>query len=66
MQTTVSVDVQEHPIPLSSIVPAAYMLPALDKLRQIRILAQDLEETGEIFPFEAGKTYYLPTPYNAE
>ncbi len=65
MQTTAPVEVQEHPIPLNSIVPAARMLPALDKLRLIRILAEDLEEAREIFPFEAGKTYYLPTPYNA-
>lgn len=41
------------------------MLPALDKLRLIRILAEDLEEAKDIFPFEPGKTYYLPTPYDA-
>lgn len=65
MQTTVPVEAQEHPIPLTSIMPSVRMLTALDKLRLIRILAEDLEEAREIFPFEAGKTYHLPTPYNA-
>jgi hypothetical protein len=41
------------------------MLPALDKLRLIHILAEELEDAKEIFPFESGKTYYLPTPYNS-
>ncbi|NOZ06631.1 MAG: hypothetical protein GXP41_09835 [Chloroflexi bacterium] len=50
---------------LTGIVPAVRMLPALDKLRLIRILAEELEVAKEIFPFEAGKTYYLPTPYNS-
>lgn len=63
MQPTTPVEVQEHPISLTSIVPSVRMLTTLDKLRLIRILAEDLEEAREIFPFEAGKTYYLPTPY---
>ena len=50
---------------LTEIVPAVRMLPALDKLRLIRILAEELEVTKEIFPFESGKTYYLPTPYKS-
>lgn len=41
------------------------MLPALDKLRLIRILAEELAEAKEIFPFESGRTYYLPTPYDS-
>lgn len=41
------------------------ILPALDKLRLIRILAEDLEEARDIFPFEPGKSYYMPTPYSA-
>ena len=35
----------------------------LDRLKLIRILAEDLEAIGDIFPFQAGKTYELPTPY---
>ena len=35
----------------------------LDRLKLIRILAKDLEAIGDIFPFQAGKTYELPTPY---
>ena len=50
---------------LTRIIPVVRMLPALDKLRLIRILAEELEVTQEIFPFEAGKTYDLPTPYNS-
>lgn len=35
------------------------------KLRLIRLLAEDLEAVRDIFPFETGNAYYLPTPYNA-
>ena len=65
MQSTVQSKTLEQPITLSRIVPAVRMLPALDKLRLIRILAEELEVAKEIFPFESGKTYYLPTPYNS-
>ncbi len=65
MQATVPDETMEQPITLTMIVPAVRMLPALDKLRLIRILAEELEADKEIFPFEAGKTYYLPTPYNS-
>lgn len=40
------------------------MLPALDKLRLIRILAEELEGDKD-FPFESGKSYYLPMPYDS-
>jgi len=39
-------------------------LPILDKIRFIRILAQELDTEEDIFPFEPYKVYYLPTPYN--
>jgi hypothetical protein len=65
MQPTVQAETLEQPITLTKIVPAVRMLPALDKLRLIRILAEELEVAREILPFEAGKTYYLPTPYNS-
>lgn len=65
MQPTVQTETLEQPITLTKIVPAVRMLPAIDKLRLIRILAEELEVAKEIFPFEAGKTYCLPTPYNS-
>ena len=65
MQPIVQTETLEQPITLTEIVPAVCMLPALDKLRLIRILAEELESAKEIFPFESGKTYYLPTPYNS-
>jgi len=65
MQPTVQTETLEQPITLTRIVPAVRMLSALDKLRLIRILAEELEAAKEIWPFESGKTYYLPTPYNS-
>jgi len=55
----------EKPITLTEIVPVVRTLPALDKLKLIRILAEELESDQGIFPFESGKTYHLPTPYNS-
>ena len=65
MQLAVQTKVSEQTMTLTEIVPAVRMLPALDKLRLIRILAEELEGDKEIFPFESGKTYYLPTPYDS-
>ena len=65
MEPAVKTETLEHPITLAEIVPAARMLPAHDKLKLIRILAEELEVAKEIFPFESGKTYYLSTPYNS-
>jgi hypothetical protein len=65
MQPTVPTETLEQPITLTSIVPVVRLLSALDKLRLIRILAEELEATKDIFPFEMGKTYDLPTPYNS-
>ncbi len=65
MQPAVQTKIQKQPVTLSEIVPAVRTLPALDKLRLIRILAKELEEAREIFPFEPGKTYDLPTPHNS-
>ena len=49
---------------LTDILPAVRQLPTLDKLRLIRILAQELDTAENIFPFEPYKIYYLATPYN--
>jgi len=48
----------------SEILPTVRQLPILDKIRFIRILAQELDTEEDIFPFEPYKVYYLPTPYN--
>ena len=55
----------EDPVTLTEVVPVARALPALDKLKLIRILAEELESDKGIFPFESGKTYHLPTPYDS-
>ena len=49
---------------LTDILPAVRQLPTLDKLRLIRILAQELDTAENLFPFEPYKIYYLATPYN--
>jgi len=65
MQPTVQTETLKQPMMLTEIVPAVCMLPAFDKLRLIHILAEELESAKEISPFESGKTYCLPTPYNS-
>ena len=49
---------------LTNIMPAVRMLPALDKLKLIQILAEDIGQDKDFFPFESGKTYQFPTPYD--
>ena len=53
----------ERPLTLTSIMPTVRRLPVLDKLKLIRVLAEDVEREGDIFPFETRKTYQFPTPY---
>ncbi len=50
---------------LTELLPAVRRLPPQDKLRLIRILAEELDVKDDIFPFQPGKIYYLPTPYNS-
>ena len=50
---------------LIELLPAVRQLPPQDKLRLIRILAEELDVKDDIFPFQPGKIYYLPTPYNS-
>jgi hypothetical protein len=40
-------------------------LSPLEKLKLIRILAEDLDTVKDISPLEPLKTYDLPTPYNS-
>lgn len=50
---------------LAEMLPSIRQLPPIEKLRLIRILAEELDTTEGIFPFEPNKIYYLPTPYNS-
>ena len=49
---------------LTEILPTVRQLPTQDKIRLIRILAEELDMEEDIFPFEPYKIYYLATPYN--
>ncbi|MCP4693154.1 MAG: hypothetical protein GY859_34245, partial [Desulfobacterales bacterium] len=46
------------------ILPSVRQLPATDKLRLIRILAEELDTGESVWPIEPNKIYHLPTPYN--
>ncbi|MFB2879727.1 hypothetical protein [Floridanema aerugineum] len=49
---------------LAELLPAVRQLSATEKLKLIRILAEDLEMAEDISPLEPFKTYDLPTPYD--
>lgn len=49
---------------LAEVLPAVRQLSASEKLKLIRILAEDLETAEDIAPLEPFKTYDLPTPYD--
>ncbi len=48
---------------LADLLPAIQHLPAVDKLRLIRVLAEELDTAEDISPLVAYKAYYLATPY---
>ncbi len=50
---------------LTEMLPAVRQLSIMEKLKLIRILAEDLETAEDISPLEPFKTYDLPTPYNS-
>jgi hypothetical protein len=50
---------------LAEVLPAVRQLTAHEKLKLIRILAEDLERNEDTAPFESGKVYDLPTPYDS-
>jgi hypothetical protein len=50
---------------LAHILPEAQRLPAVDKLKLIRVLAEELDSGDDISPLVPHKVYYLPTPYGA-
>ena len=49
---------------LADVLPAIQQLTATEKLRLIRILAEDLDTAENIAPLEPFKTYNLPTTYD--
>ncbi len=50
---------------LTELLPTIRQLPAFEKVRLIRILAEELETEEDISPLQPNKLYYLPTPYNS-
>jgi len=66
METAASLSLadKQRIITLNRILPDVRQLPSYDKLRLIRILAEELESSENIFPFEQGRTYSLPIPYD--
>lgn len=48
---------------LIEVLPSIKQLSALEKIRLIRILSEELDVLDDIAPFELGKIYHLPTPY---
>ncbi len=50
---------------LTDLLPAVRKLSVLEKLKLIRILAEELDTNEDISPLEPFKTYNLLTPYNS-
>ncbi len=48
---------------LAELLPAVQQLPAAEKLKLIRILAEELETGEDISPLVPHKEYQLATPY---
>lgn len=49
---------------LVEILPEIRRLPVHEKLHLMRILAEELDTSEDIYPLEHYKTYYLMTPYD--
>jgi hypothetical protein len=47
---------------LSEIIPSVRELSAADKLRLIRVLAEDVAPDSGVTPLESSRTYVLSTP----
>lgn len=50
---------------LAEILPSIQQLPVQDKIKLIRILAEDLDAKEEIAPLQSNKVYYVATPHNS-
>jgi len=64
MEIASSLNIGHRIITLTEILPLIRQLQMLDKLRLIRILAEQVDTDANILPLESDKTYNLPTPYN--
>jgi hypothetical protein len=49
---------------LADVLPAIRQLTTAEKLKLIRILAEDLDVADNIYPLEPFKTYDMPTTYD--
>jgi hypothetical protein len=54
-----------HEMTLAEVLPSARLLSATEKLKLIRILAEDLDMAEDVALLEPFKTYDLPTPYDS-
>ncbi|MEH1942013.1 MAG: hypothetical protein V7L01_17605 [Nostoc sp.] len=50
---------------LTELLPAVRKLSISEKIKLIRILAEELDTNKDISSLEPFKTYDLPTPYNS-
>jgi hypothetical protein len=50
---------------LAELIPAVQSLPVADKVKLIRVLAEELDTSEDISPLIPNKVYDMPTPYNA-
>jgi hypothetical protein len=50
---------------LAEVLPAVRQLTASEKLKLLRLLAEDLDRDETLSLFEHGKAYNLPTPYDS-
>lgn len=52
---------------MTELLPSIRQLSTSEKLRLIRILAEELDtkEKEDMFPFQPDRVYYLPTPYQS-
>jgi hypothetical protein len=64
MEIASSLNNRHRIVTLTEILPLIRQLQIPDKLRLIRILAEQLDTDGNFFPLESDKTYNMPTPYN--
>ena len=50
---------------MTELLPSIRQLSFVEKLRLIRILAEELDANEDMFPFQPNRVYYLPTPYQS-
>jgi hypothetical protein len=50
---------------LAELIPAIHDLPATDKVKLIRVLAEELDGGDDISPLTPNRVYHLSTPYDA-